>query len=316
MMKANIHIKRMKGVRYLMNQALSSYTSMQVGGRTAMILQPEDMDALVRLTTYLHEKNVPFYILGGGTNTIFGEDGFPGVVIRLGRGFRFLERLDRNRLHAGAAGFLPLLLEQSMKWNLSGLEFCYGIPGTVGGAVAGNAGMDGLGIHDFITVIHGVTLTGNPVTLRKGDYSYRYRYVEWPKFCLDSTGKVLQKVKDESLIVTSVVFQMQEANPEEQNQLLEKYKIMRSRQPAQRGTAGSIFKNPAGDYAGRLIEAAGLKGRAIGDALVSPAHGNWIINKGRASAQDVLTLISLVQNTVFRRFGVKLEPEVKIVGAP
>jgi UDP-N-acetylmuramate dehydrogenase len=311
----NRHLKRLKGVRYFFNQPLSSYTSMQVGGTTAMILQPEDEEALIRLIRYLNDKEVPWYILGGGTNTIFGEEGFPGVVIRLGRGFRFLERIGENSLHVGAGCFLPLLLDKSFELGLSGLEFCYGIPGTVGGAVAGNAGMDGLGIHDFISFVDGVTRSGDSVTLHKGDYSYGYRKVDWPVLCPDFKGRVLPKIKDKNLIVTSVTLNLKKANPEEQGLLLQKYKNMRSRQPATRGTAGSIFKNPAGDYAGRLIEAAGLKGRAIGDALVSPAHGNWIVNKGRASARDVLTLISIVQKTVFRRFGVKLEPEVKIVGS-
>jgi UDP-N-acetylmuramate dehydrogenase len=315
MMNVNLHLKRLKGVRYLFNQSLSFYTSMQVGGTTALILQPEDPGALRNLILYLNDKEVPWYILGGGTNTIFGEEGFPGVVVRLGNAFRTLDRIGHDCLRVGAGYFLPLLLDKSVEAGLSGLEFCYGIPGTLGGAVAGNAGMDGLGIHDFICSIEGMTQSGDPVTLHKGDYSYGYRKVEWPEFCRDSTGRVLQKLKDRYLIVTYVTFQMKKADPEEQAQLLMKYKIMRSKQPASRGTAGSIFKNPTGDFAGRLIEAAGLKGRAIGDALVSPAHGNWIVNKGKASARDVLTLISLVQKTVFRRFGVKLEPEVKIVGS-
>lgn len=314
MNKMDIHLKRLKGVRYFVNQSLSCYTSMQVGGTTAMIVQPEDRDVLIQLIRDLNDKDIPWYLLGGGTNTIFGEDGFPGVVIRLGKGFRFLEKIGDNELHVGAAYFLPLLLEKSMELGLSGLEFCYGIPGSVGGAVAGNAGMDGLGLHDFISMIHGVTRTGDVVNLKREDYSYGYRKVEWPVFFPRVMRMDMPEMRDNDLAVTSIILKIKTADPEEQRLLLERYKNMRLKQPAFRGTVGSIFKNPAGDYAGRLIEAAGLKGRRVGDALVSPAHGNWIVNKGRASARDVLTLISIVQKTVFRRFGIKLEPEVKIVG--
>ena len=200
-----------------------------------------------------------------------------------------------------------------MEMGLSGIEFCYGIPGTVGGAVAGNAGMEGLGLHDFVTNIHGVSRAGDVENLKREDYTYGYRRVEWPVF-FPQSRVVSPDTKGNDLVVCSVILGLKTAEPIEQGLLLERYRNMRLKQPAFRGTAGSIFKNPVGDYAGRLIEAAGLKGRHVGDAQVCPAHGNWIVNEGRASAMDVLTLISIIQKTVFRRFGVKLEPEVKIVG--
>ena len=308
-----LDIKGVRGVHYHRNQPLSRHTSMQVGGAASWLAEPEDQKALVRLLTFLSREKIEWYLLGGGTNTIFDEEGFQGVVIRLGKGFRFVHRKASPHLHVGAGTPLSLLLEQCLRMGLAGLEFCYGIPGTVGGAVAGNAGMDGWGIHDFVTLVHGVTERGEEIAFHHGEYSYGYRQVDWPVFNFRRSEKKGGNAEERKFLVTSVDLHLTPADPEKQRALVEKYKQIRLKQPATRGTAGSIFKNPAGDFAGRLIEAAGLKGRTIGGACISPAHGNWIINKGNASARDVIALISMARNTVQRRFGVMLEPEVHII---
>ena len=311
MIMHTLQLKHIQGVHCHRNQPLSRYTSMQVGGAASFIAEPEDKKALVRLLTCLRHEKIPWYLLGGGTNTIFDEEGFPGVVIKLGKGFRFVRQKSPFHLHVGTAAPLSLVLEKSLSLGLAGLEFCLGIPGTLGGAVEGNAGMDGWGIHDFISLVEGVTESGEEIALHRGEYSYGYRHVEWP--CVSHKQYIKDQEHGSHIIVTSVDLELSIADPEKQKALVEKYRQIRLKQPATRGTAGSIFKNPSGDYAGRLIEAAGLKGQTIGGAYVSPAHGNWIINKGNASAHDVITLISMVQNTVRRKFGILLEPEVHII---
>jgi len=304
---------KLKGVRFYKNQSMSRYTSLQVGGSALFVAQPKDEQSLILLLEHLRKNKIGWYLLGGGTNTIFNEKGFSGVVIRLGRNFRFINFLSPPLLHVGSGASLSRLLEKCQKQGLGGLEFCYGIPGTMGGAVAGNAGMEGHSIHDFVKIIHGVTDQGKKVIIRRGEYSYGYRSVNLP--LLSSQNRAHSQNKHNAIIITSVVLELNKAESQKQKHLLERYKKIRLNQPASRGTAGSIFKNPEGDFAGRLIEAAGLKGSAIGGACVSKKHGNWIVNKGNASANDVLSLISLVRKTVKKRFGVELEPEVKIVGS-
>lgn len=302
MNRAYRHIDGMKGVRCLTGRPLSRYTSMRVGGPAEILTRPDNDSALARLLAFLSEKGLDWYLLGGGTNTIFGEKGFSGVVIKLGRGFRQVRKSSPGIVTAGATAPLSLLLDRTLDWGLGGLEFCHGIPGTVGGAASGNAGMDGLGIHDRIIRVHGITGSGEAFSLSRGEYSCSYRNVEWPFY------------RPSRIIITRLDFQLESVNRDRQNRLLERYREIRSRQPASRGTAGSIFKNPPGDFAGRLIDAAGLKGRFMGGARVSPFHGNWILNTGEASAGDVIGLIGLIRETVKRRFGVLLEPEVKLVG--
>ncbi len=276
---------------------LARCTSMQVGGPAAIIAEPGNKRALARLLTRLRECDIRWFLLGDGTNTIFSEEGFRGVIIKLGNGFEFVEQKAPDVIETGAATSLVFLLNESLRLGLSGLEFCFGIPGTVGGAAAGNAGMDGFGLHDRTLEIRGVTPDGEEVILRRGGYQYAYRRAKLP-----------------DMIITSLVLRLAASNLERRNERLERYQRLRSRQPAIKGTAGSIFKNPQGDFAGRLIETAGLKGRKIGGACVSSVHANWILNTGNATANDVLSLIGEVQKSVEDRFGIILEPEVRLVG--
>ncbi|HRR30166.1 MAG TPA: UDP-N-acetylmuramate dehydrogenase [Candidatus Sumerlaeia bacterium] len=278
------------------DQPLARHTSMQVGGPAAILAEPEERAGLALLLQTLHERRLPFYMLGSGTNVLFGDEGFHGVVIKLGEDFRFIRRMNENDLEVGAATPLTVLVGRTIDLGLMGLEFCQGIPGTVGGAAAGNAGRDGIGIHDGITKVHGYTTRGEYVTINRGDYSYDYR-----------------KVEGLDIIITSVEIHLEKADAKKQKTLLEKYDAVRSKQPPASGTAGSIFKNPPGDFAGRLIEQAGMKGYCVGGAMVSPQHANWIINKGKATAGDVLALIEEIKNSVNQKFGILLETEVKIV---
>lgn len=278
------------------DQPLTRHTSMQVGGPAAILAEPEDRAGLASLLETLHERRLSFYMLGGGTNVIFGDEGFHGVVIKLGEDFRYIHRKGENDLEVGAATPLTVMVGRTVDLGLMGLEFCQGIPGTVGGAAAGNAGRDGIGIHDGITKVHGYTPRGKYVTINRGDYSYDYR-----------------KVEGLDIIITSVEIHLEKADAKKQKTLLEKYEAVRSKQPPACGTAGSIFKNPPGDSAGRLIDQAGMKGYCVGGAMVSPQHANWIINKGGATAGDVLALIDEIKSSVNQKTGILLEPEVKIV---
>jgi UDP-N-acetylmuramate dehydrogenase len=291
-------ISEINGIKLMRNCILSEYTSMQVGGMASFIAEVEDKDSLIRLLAYLKSNQIPWYPLGGGSNTIFTDKGFFGVILKLTGSFRNILKKDDYCIQAGAAAQLSSLLDKSINWGMSGLEFCVGIPGTVGGATIGNSGIGSLGIHDRILSIHGISSEGEELTLRPDDYSYGYRKFEGP-----------------DIFITSIELRLDSAEADEQNVLLESFRDKRKGQPLKKASSGSIFKNPAGDYAGRLIDSAGLKGRTIGGACISNYHGNWIVNNGNATADDVLELIVEAQRMIRNMFDVHLEPEVQIIEA-
>ena len=285
------------GVSWKTDEPLAGHTSMGVGGPASFLALVDNSSALESLLAHLKQTGQPWFILGGGTNTIFTDAGFPGVVISLSGEFNGICPESPQVIRVGAATPLSTLVNTTVRMNLSGLEFCHGIPGQTGGAVAGNAGADGRGILDAVLSIRGITPGGEWLDLRPGaDCAFSYRHYDGPE-----------------MIITSLRIRLQPADPAVQTELLEKYRRIRSGQPASKGVSGSIFKNPPGDFAGRLIDLAGLKGAALGGAVVSPRHGNWIINTGGATASDVIGLLEKCRSAVRYSFGVVLEPEVRIV---
>lgn len=291
-------LKPVENVHLTLNASVSSLTSMEVGGPARYLIEPDDEESLVNVIGILNDCDIPWMMLGSGTNTIFTDRGFKGALIRIGPSFRYVNFEEDGIVRTGASTLLSSVTAASCRKGCTGLEFCYGIPGTVGGAVAGNAGSDGLGIHDRVVRIHGVTSGGEKRTALPGDYSYGYRCVS-----------------DLDMVVTHVELKLRSADRDICKQRVMKYKHMRSRQPAKRGVSGSIFKNPPGDFAGRMIDVAGMKGYRIGGAQVSRRHANWIVNTGRAKASDVLALIECCRSAVKYHFATVLEPEVKIINA-
>ena len=291
---------------------LAHYTSMRVGGPADALVIANTADELTRIVTELWKTDLPFMILGGGSNVLVSDAGVPQVVVinrtRSGEGFRFTETepLDAvpNTVWAEAGVNFGALARQAALQGLSGLEWAAGIPGTVGGAVVGNAGAHGgdmassLLVADILHPIEGHQVW--PVERLE----YRYR------------GSVLKgkpAPQPQAVVLSArlrLVRSTQEAVQAKMNAFAEK---RRQSQPPG-ASMGSMFRNPPGDFAGRLIEAAGLKGTCVGGAEISSRHANFFINNGNATAADILALILLAQKAVTEKFGVKLELEIELVG--
>jgi len=285
------------GERLVRNRPLASYTSTHVGGPAEALLVARTAADLREAahTAWLH--NIPLRVLGGGCNVLVSDAGVRGlVVINRAKGITFEE--TRVRAESGA-GF-GRLARRAIERGLAGLEWAVGIPGTVGGAVIGNAGAHG---GDTAGVVEHVTLITPDGEHRMDAESLGYEY----------RSSILKRERRECVVLTAA-FALQPGVREELAARADAYTAHRKATQPPGATMGSTFKNPPGDYAGRLIEAAGLKGAQHGGALISPQHANFLINTGEATAQDFMALIDLAREEVRARFGVTLELEIELVG--
>jgi len=284
--------------RVLYDEPMSRYTSWAIGGPADCMAFPRDVDDLKTLLGLVREEGLPCMVIGGGSNTLVKDGGIRGVVINLQDDFRWLQR-DGETVRAGAAVRVSRLLAFLSKVGLSGLECLTGVPGTVGGAVRGNAGAFGGAVADSLTNVWAVDREGQDLFLARDRLQFSYRRFSLP----------------EGAVIVEATFGLRQGDPHEIRRRISQNLLHRNRtQPVEFRSCGSVFKNPPGDYAGRLVEAVGLKGYRIGDAQISEKHGNFIVNLGRATARDVLALIHLVQERVKASEGVELELEVQVVG--
>jgi UDP-N-acetylmuramate dehydrogenase len=284
--------------RLKMNQSLAEFTSFRIGGPADLFIVVESEDELMRVKRTAHRAGVPTFCLGHGTNLLVSDRGIRGVVIRLGEGFNRIS-IDDVRVTAGAAVDFGALVETVVERGLEGLEFGEGIPGTVGGGLVMNAGAFGGEIAKVVTLVHGVTEEGEARALTPEEVNFAYRRTNLPRH----------------FVISRVDFQLHHGDREALwARVMEVRGKRAARQPRGVPNAGSIFKNPPGNFAGRLLEAAGMKGHRIGDAAFSDRHANFIVNLGAARASDVHTLIEMARAKVKASSGVLLEPEVKLVG--
>ena len=280
-------------------EPMSRHTSWRVGGPAQNFFRPADIDDLKAFLQDLDE-DTPVFWHGVGSNLLVRDGGLPGVVISAAPMLRELERLDRYRVRAGAGLACTQLARQCTRWGLGPSEFFAGIPGTVGGALAMNAGAHGGETWERVESVQTIDRRGEIHLRAPAEYSVGYRSVVGPP--------------DEWFLAASLQFDPDwTPSTEAMQQMLERRKRT---QPLGLPSCGSVFRNPPGDHAARLIEAAGLKGYRIGGAEVSPKHANFIINVGDASAADIEALIDHVQHTVREVHGVELVHEVRIVGVP
>jgi UDP-N-acetylmuramate dehydrogenase len=283
--------------------SLRRYTSFQIGGPADLFVEPASVEALATVLRAASELGVPVTCLGGGTNVLVGDAGVRGLVVRLGKAFSYIRVTGEDDaaicLEAGAATRFIRLAKDSVSRGLGGLEFAAGIPGSVGGAAQMNAGAFGGEISQTLTSMVYVTAAGEIVEKPREDLQFSYR-----KLAFDSGA-----------VITSLRFRLLRSSVGRLQQAVARVQEKRRRnQPAGYPNAGSIFKNPPGEFAGRLIEKAGLKGTTKGGAQVSAEHANFIINLGTATAGDVRELMRVVQEEVWKRCGVWLEPEVRFLG--
>ncbi len=278
---------------------LAPLTTFRIGGPAALFLEPESEPDLVAVSEAVRQTDIPFAVLGKGSNVLVADEGFDGLVLRLGRGYRWSAR-DGDRLTAGAAMPLPALAGVALTHGLSGLEFGVAIPASLGGAVRMNAGAHGGSLGDVIERVDVFGLAeGAARRVAADDAGFSYRRTALPA----------------DAVVVGATVRLGAAPPGDIRARMDDARAWRRRtQPLADPNCGSVFKNPPGDHAARLIEQAGAKGRKVGLASVSTKHANFIVAAEGATAADVLNLVREVQDLVAERSGVRLEPEVHLLG--
>ncbi len=260
---------------------------------------PQDEADLKDLLAFATAKRFPVFILGGGTNLVVRDKGIRGVVVNMTEGFRDLSWREETDVVVGSGITLSRLLKRCVERGLSGLEFAEGIPGTIGGAVVMNAGAYGQEMSSIVEGVEVLDRKGKKSFIPKGDIEFGYRNTTLPEGAIVTRAHLsfLKKPEDE---------------------IKETISSFRGRRKGSSKvgcpSAGSVFKNPEGTFAGKAIEEAGLKGHRIGGAMVSEVHANYIVNKGNATAIDVLSLMALIRDKVYGKSGLTLEPEIKVVG--
>jgi UDP-N-acetylmuramate dehydrogenase len=295
-------LKVLEGLEVKIAEPLARYTSMKIGGPADFFIDVRTEDALKRLLPLLARHDTAFVLLGNGSNVLVSDRGVRGAVVHLAGGFKTVEWREQGadvRADAGAAYAVMQLVREAARRGYSGIEFAEGIPGSVGGAVVMNAGAYGCEFEKIIEHVTGVTREGALLHLNRSEIAFSYRDAHLPPGMVVTAAR-LKLTKGEAARTSSNI-----------RDLIARRK---SSQPAGYPNSGSMFRNPPGDFAGRLIEAAGLKGRRLGQSQISERHANFIVNLGGASADDVRRLMEIARVEVERRFGIALMPEVRLVG--
>jgi UDP-N-acetylmuramate dehydrogenase len=284
-----------KNITYKKNESLVNYTTLQIGGNASFIVFPED-EQILKLLEVLKNEGYPFYIIGGGSNLLISDKGFKGVIINTKKINKLY--LDGFTLTVSAGAMLGRVVTFLAKRGLSGMEGLIGIPGTIGGAIKGNAGSFGYEIKDCFIECEIIDAQLKTSILKKNQINFQYRSSGLP----------------DDVIIGRAKFYLKESNGSIFNKMIDFLKKKQLTQPLRAPSAGCVFKNPPGFSAGELIDRAGLKGFRVGNIMVSPIHANYFINLGNGKASDFLKLMEVVKDRVFKCFGIKLQPEIKILG--
>ena len=283
--------------QYKIAEPMSSHITFRVGGNADCYIKPS-IQQLPEVLKLCKQYQQPFMVIGNGSNLLVGDKGIRGVVIELGKPASAV-RIEENKVIAEAGAMLSAVARQAAREGLSGMEFASGIPGTIGGAVVMNAGAYGGEMKDIVVetkVIHNGKI--ETISNKASDFGYRK-----------------SKIMSENMIVVETTLSLEKGNKEDiQSKMSELLTQRNSKQPVELPSAGSTFKRPEGYFAAKLIDDSGLRGYSVGKAQVSPKHCGFVVNNGGATANDVLTLMHNVSNIVEDKFGVKLEPEVRIIG--
>ena len=280
------------------NELMKEHINFEVGGPADILLIPSKVEQIIESIKICKENNIPYFVMGNGSNLLVKDGGIRGVVIKL-TGLTNLE-VNEEEIKADCGVMLKELSDKALENSLTGLEFACGIPGTVGGAVFMNAGAYNGEIKNVIKEAQVITSSGEIVTLSKDELELGYR-----------TSKVM---KDNSIVINAT-FKLEKGNKEEIKETIDDLTQKREeKQPLEYPSAGSTFKRPEGYFAGKLIQDSGLKGYSIGGAAVSSKHSGFVINKDNATAKDILDLIAYIQAEVKKQFGVELHTEVRIIG--
>ena len=276
---------------------MAQYTSFKTGGSVRILAEPDTAEHTAELMRLIEAAGVEHYVIGNGTNLLISDKGLDAIVLRIGEKMANVERSGRTII-AGAGASYAAMAKQSVQWGLMGLEWAAGIPGTVGGAVAMNAGAYGGEISQICESVTVINREGEQKTLSRDEMCFRYRH---------------SVLEESGAIVVSAVFCLNQDTSEAVKARMKELLIKRSvSQPLDLASAGSAFKRPVGGYAAALIDQAGLKGFQVGGAGISTKHAGFAVNLGGATANDVKQLLEQVSARVFEATGIKLEPEIRI----
>lgn len=287
------------GLFYLINEPMNRHTTFQIGGPADIVVYPTRRREICDLVRICRAENIPYISLGNGSNVLVSDAGIRGLVIMTDRMHRITVDND-SRIEAWAGAPLSRVATIAKNYQLSGLEFAFGIPGTIGGAVYMNAGAYNHQMNQVITATEYVDGEGQLCTVEGDDHQFGYR-----TSCFKDTNHIIVKTH----------LQLSPGKESEIAELMKQYtQARKEKQPLELPSAGSAFKRPEGFFAGKLIEDCGLKGRRVGGAEVSTKHAGFIVNVGGAKAKDVLDLVDIIKTEVLQKFGVELEPEIKFIG--
>lgn len=285
---------------FFYNEPMKNHTSFCVGGPAKLLIKPRDEEALVEILKSIRKNNYKYYILGNCTNIIVRDKGFDGIIIKLKNKLNDVKKVSDKEIYAGTGASMKKISEFAMENSLTGLEFAHGIPGSLGGAIVMNAGAYDGEIKNVVKSVKLLDEDLNVIEVPGEEMNFSYRH---------------SLVQERDLIVLGATFSLEDGD---KNEIREKYEDFDQRradkQPLDMPSAGSTFKRPTGYFAGKLIDDSGLRGFTHKGAGISEKHCGFVVNKHKASAQDVLETIEIVQKVVHDKFDVTLEREVKIIG--
>lgn len=288
------------GATVIKDAPMKKYTSFRCGGNASVLVIPDSIETLKKTIDFCNLKSVKPLIIGNGSNLLVTDNGINSVVIKIGSDISKIELLDETTIRCEAGASLKSLCMFALENSLSGLEFAYGIPGTLGGAVYMNAGAYGGEMKDVLVSTTHIDSNGEFGELTQENLKLVYRGSAYT---------------DNNYTIVSAVMKLKKADKKDIKEAMDdKLQKRKDKQPLEYGSAGSTFKRPTGYFAGALIEQSGLKGYTVGGAQVSEKHAGFVINKDNATATDVINLIRDVQKIVYEKHGVMLETEVKIIG--
>lgn len=283
------------------DEPMNKHTSFKIGGKADIYCEVKTKKALSELIALCKENKIPYFIIGKGSNLLVSDSGIRGIVIRLGGEFSDMSLIDNCLIHCGSGAALASVCSYALKNSLGGLEFAWGIPGTVGGATYMNAGAYGGEMKDIVEEVSYIDGNGILKSFKRDELDFSYRRSVFT---------------DKDYIITDVLFRLESKSQSEIREKMDELMGKRkSKQPLEYPSAGSTFKRPEGYFAAALIEECGLKGASVGGAEVSEKHSGFIINKNNATCEDVKSLIAYVKKEVYKQKGVELHCEVKFIGA-
>uniref|UniRef100_A0A7C6EJ71 UDP-N-acetylenolpyruvoylglucosamine reductase n=1 Tax=candidate division WOR-3 bacterium TaxID=2052148 RepID=A0A7C6EJ71_UNCW3 len=288
--------KEIKGIKVFENEPLKNYSSLRIGGNARYLIKIYNLKALLKTIELINKWRLKFMVIGEGTNILFPDKGFNGVVIKLMGEFRKIDR-TKNIFLCGGGALIKDFINKAVESGYSGMEFLAGIPGSIGGAVKGNAGAFGKSISEIVKRVSILDSKARVKKLSREKIKFAYRYSSIP----------------DNSIIFEVELRLRRGEKKTTKRKIKELLKMRWQKQPKGLSAGSFFKNPKPLSAGRLIEECGLKGLRVGDAVISKKHANFIINLGEAKAEDVLNLVKIVKKRVKEIKGVELEPEVRIL---